>query len=250
MIYDLLAPIYDKVNEEIDYVKWADFIESITKKELHRAPELWLDLAAGTGKMTIELARRGCDIIGIDISPEMLDTARVSAEREELSNILWLCQDMRSFELYGTVDVTVCCLDSINHLTVPKDVKTTFNLVHNYLAPDGIFIFDVNGKSKFEKTYADNSYVTELDNSFCVWQNYYNSKTKICDFYITLFESEDGMNYRRYDECQRERMYTVRALRGYLTAAGFEFIGAYKDFDFSPADDKDERIYIVARCKK
>ena len=249
MIYDLLAPFYDAINADIDYKKWADFIEEIFEKECKGRPELVLDLGCGTGKMTLELARRGYDMTGIDYSPEMLDVAR-SASEEEGHDVLWLCQDMREFELYGTVDAAVCCLDCINHLEEREDLEACFSLIHNYLIPDGIFVFDINGRYKFENIYADNSYVMEEDGSVCVWQNSYNPKTRLCDFFITLFEEDDDGRYNRYDELQTERMYTIRTMKKMLTECGFEFIGAYSDFDFGEATDASERIYITARCKK
>ena len=117
MIYDILAPVYDAINAGIDYSAWADFIEKIIDREYRCGkPELVLDLGSGTGSMTLELAKRGYDMTGVDCSPEMLDIARERADAEGLSDrMLWLCQDMREFELYGTVDVTVCCLDGMNH---------------------------------------------------------------------------------------------------------------------------------------
>ena len=249
MIYDLLAPFYDSVNSDIDYVKWADFIEKIIEREYSGRPELILDLGCGTGKMTLELSRRGYDMTGVDYSPEMLDIAREASEREG-QDILWLCQDMREFELYGTVDVAVCCLDGINHLTTKDDLKKCLSLVHNYLIPDGLFIFDVNGKYKFENIYSDNSYVMEEGEDVCIWQNYYNKRTKLCDFYITLFKEDTDGKYLRYDEAQRERMYTLREIERVLADTDMEFVGAYSNFDFTGATDNDERIYIVARCKK
>ena len=252
MIYDLLAPIYDEINEEIDYSAWADFIEKLIKQNYTAGtPELVLDLGCGTGRMTVELAERGYDMTGIDLSVEMLDSARERAAEHGLSDkMLWLCQDMREFELYGTVDVTVSCLDCMNHLTSPADLKRCFSLVHNYLIPDGLFIFDINGKEKFEKVYSDRSYVMETEDAVCVWQNYYNEKTKLCDFYITLFSLDEDGRYSRYDERQRERMYPLASINKMLTAEGFEFIGAYSDYDMTEATDRDERIYVVARCKK
>lgn len=249
MMYDLLAPFYDAINSDIDYRAWANFVEKIIAREYAGRPELLLDLGCGTGKMTLELARRGYDMTGVDISPEMLNVARERAEREGL-DVLWLCQDMTEFELYGTVDVALCCLDGINHLTEPQALKKTLGLVHNYLSPDGLFIFDVNGKCKFENIYSDRAYVMEEDGGVCIWQNSYNPRTKICDFYITLFKEEEDGSYTRYDESDRERMYTYRSLKSALVSAGFELLGAYSDFDFSPVADDSERIYIVARCKK
>ena len=252
MIYDLIAPIYDKVNGDVDYSAWADFIEKIIKKEYRPGkPELVLDLGCGTGRMTLELAKRGYDMTGIDYSVEMLDIARENADREGLSDkMLWLCQDITEFELYGTVDVTVSCLDTLNHLTEPSELSQCLSLVHNYLVPDGLFIFDVNGKHKFEHVYGREAYVIEDETSFCVWQNYYNEKSRICDFYITLFEENGDGSYERYDEEQRERMYTLRSLRRMLKDNGFELIGAYSDFEFGEGSDDNDRIYLAARCIK
>ncbi|MBR2930974.1 MAG: class I SAM-dependent methyltransferase [Clostridia bacterium] len=251
MIYDIIAPFYDKVNREVDYVAWADFIERTVAEECAFRPELVLDLACGTGRMTLELARRGYDMTGVDASAEMLDVAREAAEAEGLEDkMLWLGQDMRSFELYGTVDLTVCCLDSINHLLSIKDIDKCLSLVHNYLVPDGLFIFDINGKYKFEEIYAQSTYAFEEDADVCIWQNDYNPRTGRCGFYITVFHEEDDGRYARFDDCDTERMYTLRSIKSALNRAGFEFIGAYSDFDKTPATDGDERIYFVARCKK
>lgn len=251
MIYDLLAGIYDEVNKDIDYVAWADFIEKIMKKDYPRDAELVLDLGCGTGSMTIELAKRGYDMTGVDLSVEMLDIARTRAYEQGLGlDILWLNQDMCEFELYGTVDIIVSCLDCVNHITTPSRLKKCFSLVHNYLMPDGLFIFDINGKAKFENVYGQKNYVMETENSFCSWQNFYNSKTKLCDFYITLFsENEDG-SYARYDDVQKEKMYTVELIKKYLKEQGLLPIGIYSDFEFGAATDEDERIYVVARCIK
>ena len=250
MIYGNLAPFYDKFNKDIDYSAWADFIERlIAQNYTEGKPELVLDLACGTGSMTLELASRGYDMTGVDYSPEMLDEARSRAEKRGL-DVLWLCQDMREFELYGTVDVTVCCLDSINHLTSSRDLGKCLSLVHNYLIPNGLFIFDINGRYKFENVYSDLTYACEDGGAVCIWQNYYNNNNGMCDFYITLFsECEDG-RYERSDEVQREKMYTVKQMRAYIAEAGFELCGIFGGFDFSEPEDDCERWYVVARAKK
>lgn len=249
MIYDMLAPFYDEINSDIDYVKWADFIEEIFKRESRKRPELVLDLGCGTGKMTHELASRGYDMTGIDYSPEMLDIAKIEAERRG-HDILWLCQDMCEFELYGTVDAAVCCLDGINHLITDEELADCLKLVHNYLIPDGIFVFDINGKYKFENIYSDRAYVMEEEGAVCVWQNSYDGESKLCDFFITLFKESDGGRYERYDEEQTERMYTLSEIKEALRKTDMEFIGAYSDFEFTEGADSCERIYIAARCKK
>ena len=251
-MYDLIAAAYDRVNADIDYGEWAQFIEKIIGREYKDGrPELVLDLGCGTGSMTLELARLGYDMTGVDNSPEMLDIARDRAEREGLvERMLWLCQDMTELELYGTVDVAVSCLDCINHLTSPKELKKCLSLVHNYLVPNGLFIFDVNGKGKFERLYGTECYVMDEDNEFITWQNFYNPATGICDFAITVFSRGESGLYERRDSYGRERMYTLRGIRSALKASGLEFIGAYSDFGFAPATDDDDRLYIVAKCIK
>ena len=251
MIYDLLASFYDRVNREIDYGAWAQFIEDIFDKEMKERPSLVMDLGCGTGKMTLALAKKGYDTTGIDYSVNMLGVARDAAAEEGLSEkILWLCQDMRRFELYGTMGAIVSCLDTVNHLTKEKELSAVFSLVHNYLDPDGLFIFDVNGKRKFETLYANQTYVFEEEGDFCVWENEYDEKSQLCRFLITVFSEERDGRYRRYEDEQCEKMYTLDTLKRVLSDTGFEFVGAYKNFEFAEANDEDERLYIVARCKK
>ena len=250
MIYDLIAPLYDKVNGYINYEKWADFIEKSLARYSGVKPVLGLDLGCGTGRMTLELAKRGYDMTGVDYSQDMLSVAHREASALGIAdNILWLCQDMTEFELYGTVDFAVSCLDTVNHLTAPSELRECFGLFHNYLVPDGLFIFDVNCRKKFEEVYGENTYTLEVGDDLLIWRNYYNPKTRLCDFLITMFKESSGA-YERFDEVQTERMYTLRSVKRELLAAGFEFIGAYSDFDFSDATDEVHRVYIIAKCKK
>ncbi len=250
MIYDLISELYDKINGDIDYSGWADFVESALAENAKTVFELGLDLGSGTGKMAIELARRGYDMTGVDYSADMLARAAENEKRADIKGeILWLCQDITEFELYGTVDFCVCCLDTMNHLTAPADFRRCLSLVHNYLIPDGIFIFDINCKGKFEGAYADNAYVFESGEDMLVWQNDYRKSTGLCDFYITLFK-KIGNSYERYDEIQTERMYTLRSVKNMLRASGFETLGVYSDFNGTPADDSCERAYIIAKCLK
>ena len=245
--YDALARVYEILNNDIDYSAWADFFEKCFKKYLPEKPSLMLDLACGTGTMTRELAKRGYDMIGIDGSPEMLSEAFSKNDGEH--SILYLNQDMREFELYGTVGAVSCCLDSINYLLSESDVKKTFSLVHNYLDPDGLFMFDVNSPYKFEKIYGDNAYILEDDGVYCGWQNFYDAPSGICDFYLSIFEEEDGQ-YCRQDEHQQEKCYSLETLKKLLLECGFEFLEVVSDFNFTAPTETTERYYIVARAKK
>ena len=249
-MYDAIAHVYDKLNAEIDYKAWADFIEKCFDRYLDKRPELVLDLACGTGRMTRELRARGYDMIGVDGSADMLSCA-MEADRE---GILYLLQDMREFELSGTVGAVVCCLDSVNYLLEDKDVRDTFACVHNYLDPDGLFIFDMNTPYKFENIYGDNAYILEDECDgravYCGWQNEYDEDSGICDFYLALFEEDGDGVYIRSDEHQRERCYTFDKIKQMLTECKLELVGVFSDYDFSSSEDTTERWYIVARAKK
>lgn len=248
--YDAIAAVYDKLNSELDYGAWADFFESCFEKYLNERPEIILDLACGTGRMTRTLSERGYDMIGVDGSEAMLSEAYMQGGE----GILYLLQDMREFELYGTVGAVVCCLDSINYLLEEKDVRKVFSLVHNYLDPDGLFIFDVNTPYKFENIYGNEAYILEDEDEngavYCGWQNEFNRESGVCDFYLTLFsETQDG-SYMRSDEHQRERCYSKDRLLTMLEKAGFETLGVFSDFNFEAPSESSERWYIVARAKK
>lgn len=253
--YESIARVYDRLNAEIDYGAWADFIEKCFDRFLAQKPGLVLDLACGTGRMTRELSARGYDMIGVDGSADMLSCA-MSEPRE---GILYLLQDMRSFELYGTVGAVVCCLDSINYLLEDKDLADTLACVHNYLDPDGLFIFDVNSPYKFENIYSDNAYILEDEVEdeegntravFCGWQNQYDRDSGVCDFYLTLFEEDEDGSYIRSDEHQRERCYTLEQLKGALDRAGMELVGVYGDFELNEPTATQERWYIASRARK
>ncbi len=253
--YEAIARVYDKLNADIDYGRWASFIERCFEEQLDKKPEIVLDLACGTGRMTRELSARGYDMIGVDGSADMLSRAM----EEGREGILYLCQDMRELELYGTVGAAVCCLDSINYLLGDGEIERVFSLVHNYLDPDGLFVFDVNSPHKFESVYGDNAYILEdeIDYGegekgaiFCGWQNEYDRDSRICDFYLTLFEELEDGSYARSDEHQRERCYTAEELTVALEKAGMELVGIYSDFEFNTPDDTDDRWYVVARARK
>ena len=254
--YGAISTVYDNINRQVDYSAWADFFERCFDKYLASRPELVLDLACGTGSMTFELAKRGYDMIGIDGSSDMLNVAYDRKYDLELSHdVLFLLQDMREFELYGTVGAITCCLDSINYLTGEGELERVFALAHNYLDPDGLFLFDVNTPHKFENIYANNTYVYEDEDCgegrFCIWQNFYDKKSGLCDFNLTVFEKNEGSEtYTRRDELQTERCYSMDELVSTLEKTGFELVGAYSDFEFANAKETDERWYFVARAKK
>ena len=251
--YGAISCAYDCLNGDVDYTAWADFAERCFDTFLPCRPSLVLDLACGTGTLTNILARRGYDMTGVDASPEMLSVARERCNE----NTLLLCQNMCAFELYGTVGATICSLDSLNHLTRGKELEKCFSLVHNYLDPDGLFIFDVNSAHRFEVEYANESYQLEgeLDDGrtvFCNWQNDYSKKRGICRFYLTLFTetaAESGL-YLRSDEEWSERYYSREELTAALESAGFEVLGVFGNTNMRAPRANDSKLYFAARAKK
>ena len=257
--YHALARFYDQLNAEIDYAAWADFVERCFERYLPKKPQLLLDLACGTGSMTAELARRGYDMIGIDGSEEMLSEA--FSRTLETPGILFLQQDLRNFELYGTVGAVTCCLDSLNYLLGEGELETCFSLVHNYLDPDGLFLFDMNTPYKFQNVYGSNHYILEGELPpfeegeapipiFCGWQNGFDPKTAICDFDLTLFEELENGTYLREDEHQQERCYSMEEITSALKNTRMELLGVFSDWSFSAPTDQTERWYFVARAVK
>lgn len=254
--YAAVSSVYDDINKSVDYGAFADYYESVFSRFAKERPSLVLDLACGTGRMTEELDRRGYDMTGIDLSCDMLTIAKDRAyDSGRFENILYLCQDMTSFELYGTVDACVCTLDGMNYLTEDGDLQKTLSLVHNYLIPDGIFVFDLSTPYRFENIYSDRAYLYsgEVDGIpySCAWQNMFDRESRLCEFSLSVFtETEKKGIYRREDEVQYQRCYAEEEVKDALLKSGFEILEVCGDVSGRPLQDKDERMLFAARCIK
>ncbi len=248
MIYgNTLASVYDALNDGIDTSAWADFICAAFERYSEKSVQRVCELACGTGSMATELSLRGFDVTASDISAEMLTEAEQKS-REAGADVRYVVADMRNFSLYSEADAIVCLLDSMNYLTKPSDFSAALSSVYKNLGKGGLFVFDINSKHKFECTYGDNAYVIENEGVLCAWQNFYNPKSKICDFYLSIFTENKNGSYERTDEHQRERMYTLRSVRKMLSDAGFEICGVFSDYDFNAGNEEtDQRLYIVAK---
>lgn len=247
LIYTNFAYFYDKLMKDVDYPKWADYIEKIFAKYKIR-PSLMLDLGCGTGSMCVEMAGRGYEMIGTDISEDMLSCAREKLAVKGL-DVLLLNQDMVSFELYGTVDAIISLVDSVNYITDKRDLKRMFKLVNNYLNPGGLFIFDINSVYKFENILADNVFYSVEDEICYIWQNSFDRKTVLCEFDLTFFVQHNAM-YQRFDEIHHERAYTSEEIRQAVEASGLEFCAEYGAFSLKPPAGDCERIFFVCRKKQ
>ncbi len=245
--YSVLAPVYDRLNDTVDYAAWADFIHLSFDTFASVPVKSVLELGCGTGSMTIELAKRGYDLTALDISEDMLAVADQRIHELGINSVLFLRGDMSDFELYGTVDGVVCCLDGINHLHQREDLLACFSLVSNYLNPGGVFLFDLNTPHRFKTTYADRDYILEDDGVMCCWRNRLNKKGNVVDFCLTVFEENPDGSWRRTDGVERERAYGLRAIQNALKEAGLELCHVGADYAFSPPTADTERWYLVAR---
>jgi SAM-dependent methyltransferase len=243
-MYNHFAYEYDKLMNDINYGKWADYIEKIFDM-YGLSPTLILDLGCGTGSFCVEMAGRGYDLIGVDSSTDMLCCAKEKAIKAG-RDILFLNQDMSSFELYGTVDVVVCLVDSLNYITLIPDIKRMFKLVANYLNPGGLFIFDINTEYKMSKVLGNNVFYDVRDDVSYIWQSAYDSGKKLCTFDVTFF-AKQGELYRRYDEIHNERAYKVSYLKELLIKNGIETLGVYDGLSLKAVHPRTERAFFVCR---
>ena len=239
MSYSSLAEVYDRLTENVEYEKRAEYIHSLLLKNLGDSGVL-LDLACGTGTLSLELSKFGYDMILCDLSAEMLSFAR-----ERLPDALILCQSMTELDLYGTINHAVCSLDSINHLLKPCDVKAAFASVSLFMEKGGVFVFDVNTPYKHETVLGNNTFVSEKDNVFCVWQNSYKRKSKTVDINIDIFIEEEN-KYERLRESFSERAYSIDDIKKWLGETGFEVTGVYDDMTSDEPTDTSERVYFTA----
>ncbi|QEY34062.1 class I SAM-dependent methyltransferase [Caproiciproducens galactitolivorans] len=244
MSYSAFARYYDNLTQNVGYSERADYICALLKRFKHDAG-LTLDLACGTGSLTIELAKRKIDVYGIDASASMLSVAQQKAAENGLQ-LLFLCQKMQNIDLYGTVDTVICMLDSINHLTSERDVQKTFSRVSLFLNPGGYFLFDINTLYKHQYVLGNHTFVYDTDEVYCVWQNSFDEKTGRVGIMLDFFE-RDGCTYRRASEHFYERAYDIQKILSMLTQAGLETVGLFDDLSFEKPGDQAERIVVVAK---
>ncbi len=247
MSYNDFAFVYDSLMADVDYSARTEYILKLFRK-FGQTPTLLLDLACGTGGFSKEFAKRGIEVIGVDMSEDMLSVARETSMDENL-DILYLCQKADELDLYGTVDGAICCMDSINHITDKKELVSAFKKVSLFLEPQKLFIFDVNTVFKHEKILGDNTFVLENDNVYCVWQNEYNKKLK--ETHISLdFFTKDGENYQRSGEEFCERAYTDTELQKMLKSAGFKIEAIFGDMTLkAPKEDSQRKFFVCRKIK-
>lgn len=245
--YGAFARYYDRLTENVSYQKRADYFWKLIQKFKSSGPIL-LDLACGTGSLSAALARRGCDVIGVDASEDMLLQAREKTAAHPEWGVLYLCQPMTQLDLFGTVDTTICALDSINHLTEPELVRQTFQKVSLFTAPGGLFLFDVNTPYKHREILGSHCYIYEFEDLFCAWQNFFEEETCTVTMQLDFFSAKNK-HYVREQEYIRERAYTQEELSRWLEEAGFDLLAVYGEDSLEPPEPDCQRWIFAARKK-
>ncbi|MDD3221364.1 MAG: methyltransferase domain-containing protein [Lachnospiraceae bacterium] len=246
--YSEFAQVYDLFMDNIPYEEWCDYLVTLLKK-YGVEDGLVLDMGCGTGNVTEALRRRGYDMIGIDNSEEMLSVAiEKGAEASDgMTPALYLCQDMREFELYGTVGAVVSICDSMNYILEPEELLQVFKLVNNYLDPRGIFIFDMNTLYKYENILGEQTIGETREDHCFIWDNYYDTDSRINEYVLNLFIQGTDGRYDRCEEVHYQRAYEPEEIRSLIEAAGMIWEGAYDAFTMDEVKPDSERIYIIAR---
>ena len=243
--YGSFAMVYDLFMDHVDYDGWSDYLRKLLRR-YGVEDGLILELGCGTGSMTERLAEAGFDMIGVDCSGEMLEIAQ-EKKCESGLDILYLEQDMREFELYGTVRAVVSVCDSLNYILEDEELVKVFRLVNNYLDPGGIFLFDLNTIDKYRKI-GDTTIAENREEGSFIWDNYYDEDEDINEYQLTIFLREgDGDLYRKYEEVHYQRGYELERIKELLKEAGLEFLDAFEAFTEHAPDGASERIYIAAR---
>lgn len=240
--YTSFAQVYDLFMDNVPYEEWAARITEILK-EYGIEEGILLDLGCGTGKLTRLMEEKGYDMIGLDNSIEMLDMARENSKE----NILYLLQDMREFELFGTVRAIYSACDSINYILEEEDLREVFALANNYLDPKGIFIFDINTRYKYEELLGENTFAENREEGSFIWSNFYDRSDEINEYDLTLYIKDADERFLRFQESHYQRCYSLETIKRLLEEAGLKFVAAYNDYSGNPVHEESERILVVAQ---
>lgn len=244
--YGVFARYYDALMAEVDYAARAHYLLELFERYAGKRPQTVLDLACGTGSVTLELMKLGADVIGVDLSFDMLSIAREKAAKAQ-QNPLFVCQDLARLDLYGTSEGAVCTLDGLNHIIDSSRLEAAFTRLHYFLEPGGLFLFDVNTPYKQEQVLANNAFVYDLKEVFCVWQNSYHAQERRTDICLDFFWPDGGV-YRRATEEFSERAYTAEEWQKLLQKTGFECLAVLDDLTFcAPGPVSVRNIYVVKR---
>lgn len=240
--YEFLAGSYDALTTDVGYDRWADYIEGHFTR-LKKPVRTVLDLACGTGSLTRELACRGYEVTGVDLSEDMLSIAEEKC-RDLPARPRFFCQPMERLCLPGRVDACVCCLDSVNYVLKPQKLQRAFRRVYEVLEPGGLFLFDADTPEKLESMDGQ-VFLDEDEDTFCVWRGEYSQKRRVCTFWMDIFRREGGL-WQRGGELHEEYAYAMDELEEYLKEAGFAQIRRYGELKRRAPKAGEQRVFFAA----
>ena len=243
--YTGFAEVYDLFMDQVPYEKWSRRITEILKE--YGIPDgLVLDLGCGTGSMTELLADAGYDMIGVDAYEEMLELA-YEKRAESGHDILYLLQDMREFELYGTVRAIVSVCDSLNYITEEEELLHVFRLVRNYLDPDGVFFFDMNTIYKYSKMLGETTIAENREECSFIWENYYDPEEQLNQYDLTLYIRDEDDRYTRFEETHIQKAYALERVLELLQQAGMKAEQIFDSDTGKEVTDTTGKFCIAAR---
>ena len=239
--YTGFAQVYDTFMDNVPYDEWGEYLVSLLKK-YGVEDGLVLDMGCGTGAMTRYLDAHGYDMTGIDVSEEMLTIAK----EKSLPDILYLLQDMREFELYGTMRAAVSICDSMNYILEEDDLLQVFSLVNNYLDPGGIFIFDLNTVYKYQEILGEQTVAEDREECSFIWDNFYDEEERINEYQLSLFIQNEQGTYNKYEELHLQKAYEQEEVVSFLYEAGFSFVRVLDAETMDEVKEDTQRLYYIA----
>lgn len=244
--YKDFAFIYDELMNEVDYNGWVEYIEKIIEKEGTKVQNI-LELACGTGNLTIPLTKKNYDIAGIDISEEMLGVAREKAEKEGVELVL-LQQDIAELDFDITnLDCVLCACDGFNYITYDEDLENVFKKTYELLKENGLFIFDISSFYKLSSVLGNNMYGENREDIAYMWQNYFDDEENLVEMELAFFVKDEDGRFERFEEVHQQRAYTEEEILDMLQSVGFKDIKVYSDFTFEAPKEDSERIFFVGK---
>ena len=240
--YENFARVYDELMDNVPYEEWAQFILNLLQ-DRKITEGLVLELGCGTGKLMTLLGKAGFDMIGVDNSVEMLQIAREKTSQD----FLYLLQDMRGFELYGTVKAVISVCDSVNYITKKEELRKVFQLVNNYLDPEGVFIFDFNTEYKYRELIGETVIAEDREDVSFIWFNEYDEESHLNDIDLKVFVQEEGDIYRKFQEEHIQRGYTLDEIKQLLEESGLIFLETYEEYTMQAPQPDSGRIVVVAQ---
>ena len=238
------ARVYDLLTREIDYAARGAYFDKVIQK--HGGTHgILLDLGCGTGTLSEVMTGLGYDVIGVDNSPTML-MAAFDRRAETGSAITYLCQDMTRLDLFGTVDVVLSALDSLNHLTRYEDFCRAIKKAAFFLHPDGVVVFDLNTVYKHRHVLASNTFVYDMNEVYCVWQNTLK-ENDLVEMSLDIFVPDEEGRYDRMEDGFAERAYSHEQVLAALYGAGLRLEAVYHEDTFEDPRPDSQRLIYVAR---